>query len=167
MERFDFGRMLLVGLVLDISGRHRCDGQPLMLQLKRRIINLVDEMKEDIRIFVSCAECDRVPLTPAQSMAHVSRCKPDLAIDLSIKKACRVVAECLEDCRKVVLVVSDLCDGGLSSCLKVVAEFRDEGIHDYRIALIGWGDGELPSVKGVEAFRAKTLEEFTETLRRL
>ena len=167
MEQFDFGRMLLLGLVLDIRGRYRCDGQPLLLQLKRHIINIIDEMKEDIRIFVSCVECDRVPLTPAQSMAHVSRCKPDLSIDMSIQKACRVVAECLEDCRKVVLVVSDLCDGSLSASLKSADESRDAGIHDYRLVLIGWGEGELPQVQGVEAFRAKTLVEFTELLRRL
>ena len=104
----DFDRLLLIGVVFDISSNSQTNGIRNIDIIKDILLKNI--LNDDFsRIYVSHPQFTTVPRDQGESTyCLISYKEPDkFSIDEMFKKAVMIVGECAEDCEKHIFLITD------------------------------------------------------------
>jgi hypothetical protein len=103
----DFERLVLIGVVFDLSVLHK-DGTRNLDIVKDALLKKVLE-KDNTKIYVAHPDWHKVPREQGESTYYVISYQepPKFSIDAAFKNAIAVVGECGEDCDKYVFLITD------------------------------------------------------------
>lgn len=142
MESFNFGRLLLVGIVFDIPHGMRMCGSSLLDATKKVLIEFNARHRDNVLLYVAWEGADRVPLTSSQGIVQVSRYRqsPAFTLDCAVRKAAEVVGRCAEDCKRVILALTHRNADSSTRAFSGLHAIKEETFCDYEPLVVRFDD---------------------------
>jgi hypothetical protein len=139
MEQFDFGKMIALGVVMDVSKRKE-GKESLHFLLRRELIRLIQREQEYIRVFLHGSQIDRIPDTPGHCISIITDSRPDeFNVGLALKQTARLICKYLEDCDRHVILVTDRYGGRGGDQYDVASKVRESMMIDCCVHVVTVG----------------------------
>lgn len=141
MEKFDFGRRKIVGLVFDLTIRHDKKGRRIIDSVKESLKKRVVDNGEDLFFFVSDMS-NKIPKGCGESIQQIDSYED--TTDFNYGQSVKYIVDCfdnsVEDVDKIFLSITDRFDKKYKGHYKSVFDICKSKNLDVKVVCLGIGD---------------------------
>jgi len=141
LEKFDFSRRKIVGLVFDLSIRHDKNGQRIIDLVKESLKKRVVDNDEDLFFFVSNLS-NKMPKGVGETIQQID--SYDDPIDFNYGQSVKYIINCfddsVEDVDKIFLAITDRFDKKYKGHYKSVFDISNSKNMEIKVIYLGVGN---------------------------
>jgi hypothetical protein len=141
MEKFDFGRKKLLGIVFDLSIRHDKQGGRIIDMVKKQLVSRIASSDENLLVVVSDAD-NKVPRMCGGGIHQIdSYIDPvDFRIGEANRRIASVVGDSVEDSDKYIVIITDRFNGKFKGHYRALFDAKKNKNYEYKVGVIAIGD---------------------------
>jgi hypothetical protein len=141
MEKFDFGRKKLLGIVFDVSIRHDKKGQRIIDMIKKRLVARIASSDENLLVVVSNSN-NKEPRMHSDGIQQIdSYVDPvDFRIGEATRRISSIVGDSIEDFDKYIIIITDRFQEKFKGHYRAIFDAKKNKNYEYKAGVIAIGD---------------------------